>query len=147
MSHKAVIFLNKSFLDINQKTLQNLNTSCNEHKLEIIKTIYNDHKNSTIALDILVQLIKEQQQPLTVIIDPETYLLAENILPCCFIGTLLKIQLIKLCIYQEIYQEKKQKINSTLFFYRDEIPDLLSASTIHLSQLQNKVNNSHTELT
>ena len=112
MSHKAVIFLNKSFLDINQKTLQNLNTSCNEHKLEIIKTIYNDHKNSTIALDILVQLIKEQQQPLTVIIDPETYLLAENILPCCFIGTLLKMQLIKLCIYQE----KKQKINSTFIF-------------------------------
>lgn len=138
-TRKAIILFNKPAVKISTGVPKAIIDSCANHNIEVIRTIYNQDKSSALALEILIEQVGERSEPVIVITDMETYLFIENILSCAILGSLMKMEKIEICIYQESYNTKKKKLELIFNFYTRSSLNLLSAATLHLSKLKRGV--------
>jgi hypothetical protein len=133
----AIIMLSHSFTDMNAVKMKSIDNCCKTNNLEVIKTIYNYDTDGSAAFEILIQIIKEQITPITVIIDQDTYISLDNVISCCVLGTLMKTDLIEIAVYQETYQHYLKSIEPTMIFFNKNHVDFLSAAASHFKWILN----------
>jgi hypothetical protein len=114
--------------------MKNIDNCCKANSLVILKTIYNHERAGSAAFETLIQIIKEQTAPVTVIIDQDTYISVDNVMSCCVLGTLIKAGLIEIAVYQENYFKSIEP--AIVFFEKDNI-DFLSAAATHFKWILN----------
>jgi len=127
-NRKAVIFFDCHYSNIDPLTPSNIENCCKQLNIEIIDIIYKYKKADSINFEILLHKIKQNNEPLIIVIGKDTYNLPNNLISCAILDTLIRLKLIEIYVYKE---DDKQK-NITLVPYDNANIDLIALAVSNL---------------
>ena len=109
-NRKAIILLFSNDLhdEIKQKKLTNC---CSHNNLEIIKTIKTNRNYDPNIFCKLIDIIKEHDQPITIVIDEYSYATYSQVMTCCVLGTLAMTKIVNICTYWELTETKEFRLH------------------------------------
>jgi len=131
-NRKAVIFFDCHYSNIEPLTPSNIENYCKQLNIEIIDIIYKYKKADSINFEILLHKIKQNNEPVIVVIGKDTYNLPDNLISCAILGTLTRLKLIELYVYREDFQKGDNQGSITLAPYDNANANLIAIAISYL---------------